>query len=242
MESYYPVMLNVQGRRCLVAGGGPVAQRKVQGLLECGAEVVLVSPAVTPSLAELARQGMILLLAREYESGDLTGSMLVFALTNQRQVNAKIAEEAARAGIPVNVADEAEEGDFILPAVVRRGPLVLTVSTSGASPAYAGRIKDELAERYDEDLISYVRWLGRLRGHIMRQVSDSGLRRKLLREAIHCTPPEDMEDENESRLILYIEQLKQKVKRKGHLVHEQQNDYSGNKTERACVDADRTSN
>lgn len=156
LESYYPVMLNVQGRRCLVAGGGPVAQRKVQGLLECGAEVVLVSPAVTPSLAELARQGMILLLAREYESGDLTGSMLVFALTNQRQVNAKIAEEAARAGIPVNVADEAEEGDFILPAVVRRGPLVLTVSTSGASPAYAGRIKDELAERYDEDLISYV--------------------------------------------------------------------------------------
>nr|WP_233168120.1 bifunctional precorrin-2 dehydrogenase/sirohydrochlorin ferrochelatase [Paenibacillus roseus] len=220
-------MLKVKGRRCLVAGGGSVAQRKVRGLLEAGADVVLAAPQVTPRLAELARQGDIRLLAREYESGDLSGAMLVFALTDQRHINARIAEEARRAGIPVNVADEGEAGDFILPAVLRRGPLILTVSTSGASPAYAGQIKEQLDKTFGEELGVYVDWLGRLRELAGRVIPDVGLRRELLREAVQYPPPEDMEDFNENRFMLYIKELEQKVIERG-VQHGQQDNYSGN--------------
>ncbi len=146
----------------MVVGGGEVASRKVGGLLQSGAEVVVISPEIRPELAE----GKAELWRRPYRDGDLEGAHLAFTATDSRAVNAAVAREAARRGIPVNVADRPSEGDFALPSVLQRGRLQVAVSTGGASPALAKRIRGELertfgpewagiVERFDE-----ARWGG----------------------------------------------------------------------------------
>ena len=136
----YPLFMDVSGSRCAVVGGGGVASRKVRGLLLSGARVVVISPEVTPEI-----EGMgVTVERRPYEVGDLAGSVLAFAATNSREVNAAVAREAKEGGIPVNVADRPAEGDFALPSVLRRGGLQVAVSTGGASPTLARRIRDAM--------------------------------------------------------------------------------------------------
>jgi siroheme synthase-like protein len=140
----------------VVVGGGEVASRKVGKLLQSGAEVVVISPVVGSGLADAPVE----LRRRPYEAGDLEGAHLAFTATDSREVNAAVAREAAERGIPVNVADRPSEGDFALPSTLRRGRLQVAVSTGGASPALARRIRGELegvfgpewagiVERYD---------------------------------------------------------------------------------------------
>jgi len=136
----YPLFMDVSGARCAVVGGGGVASRKVRGLLESGASVVVISPDVTPEI-----EGMgVAVERRPYRPGDLAGSALAFAATDSREVNAAVVREAKEGGIPVNVADRPAEGDFALPAVLRRGGLQVAVSTGGASPTLARRIRDAM--------------------------------------------------------------------------------------------------
>jgi precorrin-2 dehydrogenase / sirohydrochlorin ferrochelatase len=136
----YPIFLDLSGRRCVVVGGGEVAGRKARKLLQARAEVVVISPEVRPELESVAAE----VHRRTYEEGDLEGAYLAFAATDAREVNAAVAEEAKGRGIPVNVADRPSEGDFALPATLRRGRLQVAVSTGGASPALAREIKGEL--------------------------------------------------------------------------------------------------
>ena len=138
----YPIFLDLSGRRCVVVGGGEVANRKARKLLQARAEVVVISPEVKPELESVATE----VLRRSYEIGDLEGAYLVFAATDAREVNAAVAEEARERGIPVNVADRPSEGDFALPSTLRRGRLQVAVSTGGASPMLARRIKGELED------------------------------------------------------------------------------------------------
>jgi siroheme synthase-like protein len=133
----YPLFMDVSGSRCVVVGGGGVASRKVRGLLESGARVVVVSPEVVPEI-----EGMdVTVERRPYRPGDLTGASLAFAATDRREVNAAVAREAKENGVPVNVADRPAEGDFALPSVLRRGGLQVAVSTGGASPTLARKIR-----------------------------------------------------------------------------------------------------
>jgi siroheme synthase-like protein len=136
----YPMFVDVAGRRCVVVGGGGVASRKAHGLVERGAEVVVISPEVLPEL----KAGEVEIRTRPFEPGDLEGAFLAFAATNSREVNAAVAREAREIGIPVNVADRPAEGDFALPSTLRRGRLQVAVSTGGASPALARRIRAAL--------------------------------------------------------------------------------------------------
>jgi siroheme synthase-like protein len=138
----YPIFLDLSGRRCVVVGGGEVAGRKARKLLQARAEVVVISPEVTPELESVATE----VSRRPYEEGDLEGACLVFAATDAREVNAAVAEEGKERGIPVNVADRPSEGDFALPSTLRRGRLQVAVSTGGASPTLAQRIKGELED------------------------------------------------------------------------------------------------
>ncbi|HLF72543.1 MAG TPA: bifunctional precorrin-2 dehydrogenase/sirohydrochlorin ferrochelatase [Dehalococcoidia bacterium] len=149
--SYYPIFLELQGRRCLVVGGGAVAEGKVQGLLAAGAALTLVAPSLTPALQDLARAGRVKHEPREYRDGDPEGFDVCFVATDDGAVNAQVAADCRRLGIWVNAADDPKNCDFILPSVVRQGDVVVAASTSGASPALARRLREELTAFLDED-------------------------------------------------------------------------------------------
>lgn len=140
----YPIMLDLDGRPCLVVGGGAVAGRRIEGLLEAQARVTVVSPALAPPVLEFARDGRLRWWPREYADGDLAGFALVLVATDDPLVNRVVAAEARARAVWINCADDPERCDFILPSVLRRGPLTVTVSTGGASPTVARLVREEL--------------------------------------------------------------------------------------------------
>lgn len=149
--SYYPIFLDLRGRGCLVIGGGTVAERKVEKLLEVGAEVTLISPALTIRLQALAETQKICHKARAYHHGDLAPFQLAFAAADDSAVNAAVKREGEERGVWVNVADDPAHCDFILPSVLRRGDLVVAVGTGGSSPALSRAIREELERYFTED-------------------------------------------------------------------------------------------
>jgi precorrin-2 dehydrogenase/sirohydrochlorin ferrochelatase len=149
--SYYPVFLNLSGQRCLVVGGGAVAERKVEGLLEAEASVTVVSPTLTDALERRVKERKIRHYIREYRKGDLTGYRLGFAATDDPQVNRAVYEEAQEAGVLLNSADDPAHCDFILPSVLRRGELQIAVATGGSSPALSRVIREELEAYFSQD-------------------------------------------------------------------------------------------
>ena len=140
----FPLFVELQGRRCVVFGGGAVAERKVAALLEAGAVVTVVSPTLSAPLAALASAGHITHAPRRYVAGDLAGAMLAFAATDDSAVNADVAREGRARGVWVNAADDPAHCAAILPAVVRRGAVTVAVSTGGASPALARAVRERL--------------------------------------------------------------------------------------------------
>ena len=146
MPAHYPVYLNLTGKKCLVFGGGPIAEDKIAKLQSTGAQVTIVSPTVTPNLQAWAHRGDFQWQPREYQAGDMEGAFLSIAATNDRQVNHEIFQEAERLGVLINVVDGPEQSTFIAPAVVRRGQVTLAISTGGASPALARKLREALTE------------------------------------------------------------------------------------------------
>ncbi|MGH2994061.1 MAG: precorrin-2 dehydrogenase/sirohydrochlorin ferrochelatase family protein [Solirubrobacterales bacterium] len=144
----YIACLLLKGRRCLVVGGGAVGLEKVEGLLACGADVTLVAPDAVPELAEHASEGSIRWERREYRPADLEGCLVAIAATSITEVNIAVHDDAERRPMLVNVVDVPPLCNFILPAIVRSGPLAIAISTSGASPALAKRMKREIAEEF----------------------------------------------------------------------------------------------
>jgi precorrin-2 dehydrogenase / sirohydrochlorin ferrochelatase len=173
----YPVFLDVSGRLCVVVGGGAVAERKLGGLLDAGAEVRVVSPAVTNEIRRLGDAGAIDLRLERYAGPHIDGALLVFAATDDRAVNARVAADAAVVGALANIADAPDDGAFILPSVVRNGDLCIAVSTGGASPMLAARIADELQLRFGADFGAYVELLGAMRDSI-KQITESKAARR----------------------------------------------------------------
>ena len=148
---YYPVLLDLAGRRCVMIGGGIIAGRRVDGLLTAGARVTVISPRLTRTLAALAAEGRIDHEAREYRDGDLDGADLAFVATDAGEVNAAVAREARARGVWINAADDPARCTFILPALVRRGDLTVAVATGGSSPALARAIREELETYLTDD-------------------------------------------------------------------------------------------
>jgi siroheme synthase-like protein len=148
----YPIFLDLSGRRCVVVGGGGVANRKARKLLQARARVVVISPEIGAELESVAVE----IHRRPYRKGDLEGAYLAFAATNAREVNAAVAREAKERGVPVNVADSPSEGDFALPSTLRRGRLQVAISTGGASPTLARRIRGELEEVFGPEWAGIV--------------------------------------------------------------------------------------
>jgi len=171
MSFAYPVMLDLAGRPCLVVGGGPVAERKIDGLLAADARVTVVSPSLTPALLTLAAEARLHWRPREYVVGDAAGFALVMVATSDASVSEAIAAECRARGIWINCADDPGRCDFILPAVFRRGALTVAVSTGGVSPTMARLVREELEARLPDDLAL----LTDVMGDVRRSLREGGI-------------------------------------------------------------------
>ena len=161
---FYIACLRLSGRRCVVVGGGDVGLEKVEGLLACDGQVTLVAPDAVPQLEELAAEGSIHWDRREYRPEDLERTFIVIAATGDTDVNIRVFEDAERRAMLVNVVDVPPLCNFILPAIIRTGPLAIAISTAGASPALAKRIRNEIAEEYGEPYARLAILLNEVRG------------------------------------------------------------------------------
>jgi len=162
---FYIACLRLEGRRCLVVGGGEIGLEKVEGLLACGASVTLIAPEAIAPLSELASEGSISWERRAYAGpDDLEGVFLVIAATNDTDVNVSVYEDAERRAMLVNVVDVPPLCNFILPAIVRTGPLAIAISTAGASPALAKRMKRQISETFGEPYADLAVMLNDVRG------------------------------------------------------------------------------
>jgi precorrin-2 dehydrogenase / sirohydrochlorin ferrochelatase len=161
---FYIACLKLTGRRCVVVGGGEIGLEKVEGLLACDGRVTLVAPEAVEPLQELAAEGSIEWERREYRSEDLEGTFIAIASTDDTEVNIRIYEDAERRAMLVNIVDVPPLCNFILPAIVRTGPLAIAISTAGASPALAKRIKAEIAEEFGEPYAKLAVMLNDVRG------------------------------------------------------------------------------
>ena len=177
---YLPISVNLDGRRCVVAGGGEVAERKVLALLGSGARVCVISPKLTPELQRLACANAFEHLDREWQSGDLGGCLLAFAATDDPELHRAMAGEARALRVPINVADEPELCDFIMPGVVRRGDLQIAISTSGASPALASRIRRDLQVIIGPEYETVTQIMRGARAYVRKQQRNSRERARIL--------------------------------------------------------------
>jgi precorrin-2 dehydrogenase/sirohydrochlorin ferrochelatase len=161
---FYIACLRLSGRRCVVVGGGDVGLEKAEGLLACDGDVTLVSPEAVEPLRELAEEGSIRWERRGYRSEDLERTFIVIAATGDTDTNIRVFEDAERRAMLVNVVDVPPLCNFILPAIIRSGPLAIAISTAGASPALAKRIRDEIADEYGEPYARLAVLLNEVRG------------------------------------------------------------------------------
>jgi len=169
LTSYYPIFLNIRGKRCVVIGGGQVALRKTRALIEHGANVEVISPDLCPELRRLAESQEVRVSSREYQPGDLRGAFVVIAATDNSDINQKVAEEAKRNAVLVNVVDDAENSHFILPSYLRRGDITVAVSTAGKSPALARKIRTKLEKDLGNEYASLTNLISEVRAEAKRQ-------------------------------------------------------------------------
>lgn len=165
---YYPICLQIEGRRCLVVGGGKVAERKARGLLGSGALVTVISPELTPGLAQMEAEGAVAWLSQEYQPGDAKDYFLVMAATDDSRVQDQVQEDGIRFNILVNVADVPQKCNFILPAVMKRGPVSIAISTGGKSPALAKKLRQELDATLGPEYELVAEMMGLLRPFVLQ--------------------------------------------------------------------------
>ncbi|HDP69267.1 MAG TPA: bifunctional precorrin-2 dehydrogenase/sirohydrochlorin ferrochelatase [Actinobacteria bacterium] len=170
---YYPVYLNLKGKKCVVIGGGNVAERKVLALIGCGAKITVISPELGEDLNMLKIKGDIEHIGREYRKGDLEGAFVVVGATDEPSVNKLVYEEANVLNLLLNIVDVPELCNFIVPSIVKRGDLKLSISTSGKAPALAKKIRLELEKIFGPEYEFYVNLLGETRERIKQKYKSS---------------------------------------------------------------------
>ncbi len=196
--NYYSVYLNLQGRRCVVIGGGAVAEGKIKGLLEAEAAVTLVSPRLTPGLKTLVDEGQIAHLRRSYQTGDLAGAFLVISVANDGRVKEQVWQEAIARGILINSVDDAPHCTFIAPAILRRGNLTIAISTGGRAPALAVRLRDKLACLIGDEYARFLELAGALRGRLLAHYPDFEQRRALWYQLVDSEVLDLLRQDNEA--------------------------------------------
>jgi precorrin-2 dehydrogenase/sirohydrochlorin ferrochelatase len=176
---FYPVYLNLKGRRVVVIGGGEIAERKVESLLDSGASVLVISPEVTPRINSLSEQKRIEVRNRAYIQGDCFGAALVFSATDDPEINRTVYNEATGLGVFINTADQPAHCSFIMPAVVRRGDIGVAISTSGTSPALAALLRRKISGVIGPEYARLAELLSRVRPEIRGKVDTEEGRKDL---------------------------------------------------------------
>lgn len=193
-DSYYPVLLNLSGRTCIVIGGGIVAERKVQSLLEAGGSVSVIAPSLTEPLMKLWEHKKITVINRAYEHGELKGAFLVIAATDSSAVNKSVYEETRELAILADIVDEPSLCDFIVPSCIRRGPLIITVSTSGKSPCLSKKIRKDLEKIYSEAYGHFTSMLGNMRERVQKEIPVPERRKNFWETLMESNIPELLKD------------------------------------------------
>ena len=170
---YKTIMQEIKAKQCLVVGGGGVGTRKVKTLLECGAQVTVISPEASATLSAMAESGEITWHRRTYRSSDLDGKFLVIGATDDQAQNRKIHSDASQRNKLCNIADQPDKCNFILPAIVHRGDLILGISTSGKSPALAREIRQDLEQRFGMEYAHFLELMGAVRNRVLEESQDS---------------------------------------------------------------------
>ena len=183
---FYPMNLDLTGRRCIVVGGGKVAERKVLGLLQAAGKVTLIAPKLTERLLELAHAGLVDWYELRYMKGMLKDMkpLLVFCATDNRDINEQAAEEAREEGALVNDVTEPEQTDFTVPSSFRRGDLLVTLSTEGVSPAFSRALRRELEQEFPESFGPWLERLKEMRAEMKEKFSSSDERQDFWRQAL----------------------------------------------------------
>ena len=166
---YYPVFLDIKDKKCVIVGGGEVAARKAGRLIDCGADVFVISPRLSPELAEMEKKDLICHIATEYTGHFINDAALVIGATDDEKINTRISQDARSKGIPVNIVDDLKRCSFILPAMVKRGDLTIAIGTGGKSPALARHLRQELENKYGKKYEILLNILGNLRGKMAKK-------------------------------------------------------------------------
>ena len=166
---YFPIFLDIKNRNCLVVGGGDVGTRKVEKLLECGASVTVVSIDTTEKLKRLFEDRHIALIVRAYRPSDLESRFLVIGATNDELLNQQLSMDAEKSKLLCNIADRPKACNFILPAIVQQGDLVLAISTSGKSPAFAKKVRKDHEKQFGEEYAVFLDLMGAIRSRLLRE-------------------------------------------------------------------------
>jgi len=211
---FYIACLKLKGRRCLVVGGGDIGLEKVEGLLACDADVTLIAPVAHPELESLATEGSIAWEKRAYAgAADLEGAFMAIAATDDSEVNISVFDDAERRAMLVNIVDVPPLCNFILPAIVRTGPLAIAISTAGASPALAKRMKREIAELFGEEYARLAVILNDARGWAKGTLPTYQDRKEFFEGIVNGEPDpvELIKDGREAELLALIERAKERA-------------------------------
>ncbi len=179
---YYPAFLNLRGKKCVVVGGGKVARRKLGPLLQAGAEVIVISPKITPEIKKLALEKQIAYKKKVYRDSDLDDAFLVIGATNLPNVNRRIHAFAEKNNLLANIVDHPDLCNFIVPSLFSRGHLQIAISTGGISPSLSQKIRKELGQTFGRDYARFLNFLAKLRPTIITRVKDPKRRQQILRK------------------------------------------------------------
>src|SRR4030043_1398789 len=205
--SYYPIAVDLQDKKVVVVGGGAVAKRKIDALLQCGADVYIISRELKPGLRRLLEEGKVKLIGRRLIKAYLKGAFLIIASTDDSSLNHNVSALAKKMGIPVNVVDRPADSDFIVPSVIRRGDLLIAVSTSGKSPALAKRIRERLGRQFGDEYKDFLIMMGRLRNEILSRSLSQEENSRIFHELVDSTILDTIRRKDRKGIAVKLEKI-----------------------------------
>lgn len=204
---YYPIFLDVKHRNCLVVGGGSVSARKVLTLLDCGASVTVVSPRVSAKLNDLSKKETLTIQKRPFKFSDLKDKFLVIGATDNQELNQQIHAEAERFGILCNIADRPEACNFILPSIVKKGDLVIAISTSGKSPAFAKKMRKDFEKQLGNEYAAFLKLMGAIRKKLLAKDHKPEVHKPVFEQLINRGLVEMIKDRRNRDINLLLHEI-----------------------------------
>ena len=207
MAKYYPINLNLENKQCLVIGAGVVAERKIKRLLEYGVNVTVVSPNFSRGINMLAKKDRIRLIQRRVNLKDIRGKFLVISAAGERRVNSLVSKYCKESNILVNVVDSPSECNFILPSVVKRGNLTISISTEGISPALAKKIRQDLGEKFGTEYEKLLKIMKKIRPEALKKIKDDKKRKVFFEKAVKANVLNLLKENKQKEAKKRIERL-----------------------------------